>query len=99
MDELKTRWLTRVVGYDLRTQVGMLRPLSRLFVDSKRSDVADGGESRLIRGQDRSECLEMSEMSTQPAGLDVEVLGNGTRYGLGVGDAQAALSCANPSTS
>jgi hypothetical protein len=39
MDALKTRWLTSVVGYDLRTQISILRKLSQLFAsaDSKGS--------------------------------------------------------------
>jgi len=31
VDALRTRWMTSVVGYDLRAQVGMLRRLARLF--------------------------------------------------------------------
>lgn len=39
LDALKTRWLTSVVGYDLRTQIGILRELSQWFAssDSKKS--------------------------------------------------------------
>ena len=39
LDALKTRWLTSVVGYDLRTQISILRELSQWFAssDSKKS--------------------------------------------------------------
>jgi protein-glutamine gamma-glutamyltransferase len=44
MDALRTRWMTSVVGYDLRTQIGMLRRLSHLFSGSSaRGGVANGG--------------------------------------------------------
>ena len=46
-DALKTRWLTSVVGYDLRTQVNMLRQLSRFFAsrDSSAADARGGNAS------------------------------------------------------
>lgn len=39
IDALKTRWLTSVVGYDLRTQISIVRKLSQWFAgsDSKQS--------------------------------------------------------------
>jgi protein-glutamine gamma-glutamyltransferase len=38
VDAMKTRWLTSVVGYDLRTQIGILRKLATLFA-------SEGGKS------------------------------------------------------
>jgi hypothetical protein len=43
MDALKTRWLTSVVGYDLRTQISLLRKLAQMFADS---DAKGGGAAR-----------------------------------------------------
>jgi hypothetical protein len=44
VDAIKTRWLTSVVGYDLRTQISLLRKLSQLFAssDSKGSAAKSG---------------------------------------------------------
>jgi transglutaminase-like putative cysteine protease len=46
LDALRTRWLTSVVGYDLRTQIGMLRKLSQLFTSSgsHSGSAAHGGQ-------------------------------------------------------
>jgi transglutaminase-like putative cysteine protease len=44
LDALRTRWMTSVIGYDLRTQIGMLRRLGQLFGgSSSHSSAADGG--------------------------------------------------------
>jgi transglutaminase-like putative cysteine protease len=43
-DALRTRWMTSVVGYDLRAQVSMLRKLANLFSSSERhSSTSDPG--------------------------------------------------------
>jgi transglutaminase-like putative cysteine protease len=45
-DALRTRWMTSVVGYDLRTQVSMLRKLARFFSSSSpHTTAADGGSA------------------------------------------------------
>jgi transglutaminase-like putative cysteine protease len=47
-DALRTRWMTSVVGYDLRTQVSMLSKLAHLFSSSQsHSSAADGGGSHI----------------------------------------------------
>jgi hypothetical protein len=43
IDAVRTRWMTSVVGYDLRTQVTMLRRLARLFAAQDGSAGASGG--------------------------------------------------------
>jgi transglutaminase-like putative cysteine protease len=44
MDALRTRWMTSVVGYDLRAQVSMLRKLAHLFASTQsHSSAADSG--------------------------------------------------------
>jgi hypothetical protein len=43
IDAVRTRWMTKIVGYDLQTQVGLLRKLSRLMA-AFRGD--GGGEAR-----------------------------------------------------
>jgi protein-glutamine gamma-glutamyltransferase len=43
IDALRTRWTTSVVGYDLRTQVGMLQRMARWFAQF-RSERAAGAE-------------------------------------------------------
>jgi hypothetical protein len=40
VDALKTRWLTSVVGYDLRTQISLIRRLSQLFAGSDSKETA-----------------------------------------------------------
>jgi hypothetical protein len=40
VDAMRTRWMTSVVGYDLRTQVGMLRKLAKLFAKRDAGDQA-----------------------------------------------------------
>jgi transglutaminase-like putative cysteine protease len=50
MDALKTRWLTSVVGYDLRTQIGMLRKLSQLFSSSDKRDSAGNSQGQIDFG-------------------------------------------------
>jgi len=48
MDALKTRWLTSVVGYDLRTQIGMLRKLAQLLsTSSERRDSSSGNSGHI----------------------------------------------------
>jgi transglutaminase-like putative cysteine protease len=50
IDALRTRWMTSVVGYDLRTQVGLLRQIGRWLsahqasMDASEMDGADGGD-------------------------------------------------------
>lgn len=41
VDALRVRWMTSVVGYDLRAQLGLLRDAGRLFAGSGRSGGAD----------------------------------------------------------
>ncbi|MET0389988.1 MAG: DUF3488 and transglutaminase-like domain-containing protein [Polyangiales bacterium] len=44
IDALKTRWMTSVVGYDLRTQIGILRKMRELFASPKSSGSAANGD-------------------------------------------------------
>jgi protein-glutamine gamma-glutamyltransferase len=54
VDALKTRWLTSVVGYDLRTQIGILRKLSQIFASSEsKAAAAKSGESMHLDGLKR----------------------------------------------
>jgi transglutaminase-like putative cysteine protease len=48
MDALKTRWLTSVVGYDLRTQVSMLKKLAQFFSSSGEKRDSGGGSQGQI---------------------------------------------------
>lgn len=43
IDAVRTRWMTSVVGYDLRTQVTMLRRLARFFATKGGGAAANGG--------------------------------------------------------
>ena len=48
VDALRTRWMTSVVGYDLRTQVSLLRKLAMLFA-------SQSGAGRAARDHDAAE--------------------------------------------
>ncbi len=49
VDAVRTRWMTSVVGYDLRTQVSMLRNLARLFSSQERGRGGDDGAGEIDR--------------------------------------------------
>jgi hypothetical protein len=44
IDALRTRWMTSVVGYDLRTQVSMLRRLANFFSSSSHKTSGANGD-------------------------------------------------------
>jgi protein-glutamine gamma-glutamyltransferase len=46
LDALRTRWNTSVVGYDLRTQVGLLRKLAGWFESRRNADRGDASRGR-----------------------------------------------------
>jgi transglutaminase-like putative cysteine protease len=51
VDALKTRWVTSVVGYDLRTQISILRKLSQLFASNdNKSAAAKSGDGMRYDG-------------------------------------------------
>jgi hypothetical protein len=47
IDAVRTRWMTSVVGYDLRTQVNMLRRLARLFASQDAGGASDVAANEL----------------------------------------------------
>ncbi|HET6332078.1 MAG TPA: DUF3488 and transglutaminase-like domain-containing protein [Polyangiales bacterium] len=49
IDAMRTRWMTSVVGYDLRTQVNMLRRLARFFATQDGGGANSGGANELTQ--------------------------------------------------
>jgi transglutaminase-like putative cysteine protease len=49
IDAMRTRWMTSVVGYDLRTQVNMLRRLARFFATQDGAGANSGAANELTQ--------------------------------------------------